>query len=42
MDSWELTMIHAKLISEISEARLMLEEFGASTPPIIHNISPAA
>lgn len=31
MDSWELTMIHAKLISEISEARLMMEEFCAST-----------
>lgn len=32
MDSWELTMIHVKLISEISEARLMLEEFSPSTP----------
>lgn len=34
MDSWELTMIHAKLISEISEARLMLEKFSASTPQL--------
>lgn len=31
MDSWELTMIHAKLISEIPEARWMLQESAAST-----------
>lgn len=34
MDSWELTMIHAKLISEISEARLTPEKFSASTPQL--------
>lgn len=34
MDSWELTMIHVKLISEISEARLMLVEFSPSTPQL--------
>lgn len=34
MDSWELTMIHVKLISEISEARLMPEEFSPSTPQL--------